>query len=248
MVTAGDKARCDLAGRGFAWLPRSAWRLDPCQESHWESLRADWDRLEPDAYLEGGATFRRRRFGRFRWLPAGRDLLPLPHRAYYQPEEQNPYAGGVAREFAPLLPAAADNPFLHELVGEMFACLPLTAEQQAATWEVRVHQIRILATAEEVGLPTPEGIHQDGTDFLTLHLVRRDNVAGGESTIYDLERNPVERLTLEAPLDSLILDDPRLLHAVTPVRPADGRSPAVRDILGLDFILNPDLLRPGRDP
>jgi hypothetical protein len=205
-------------------------------------MRADWDDLEPDRYLAGGARFRLRRYGRYRWGSPEDVLGPLPDEPYFQPEEENAYAGGIARSFAPLSPGTAAGPFLHALVRATFACLPLSGRQRAGGWEVRIHQIRIVADPGVPGLPAPEGVHQDGTDFLTLHLVGRDNVEGAETTIYDLERRPIWRHTLREPLDSLILEDPRVMHGVTPVLSADGVGRGTRDLLGVDFIS-----LPGRD-
>jgi hypothetical protein len=236
--------RREIAERGFAWIPRAAWSLGPRWEPHWQRLGKDWDHLELDGYLEGGAQFRRRRYGRFYWSPADGTLAALPLEPYFQPEDENPYAGGVAREFAPLRADTVDNPFLHALVRTTFACLPVAGDRQDATWEVRIHQIRIVATPEEPGQPAPEGIHQDGTDFLTLHLVRLQNIAGGESTIYDLDRKPIWRYTMRETFDSLILEDPRIMHGVTPVYPADGGTVGTRDMLGVDFLYRPHLQRP----
>jgi hypothetical protein len=244
LITTGNTVRQDLASRGFAWIPRAAWSIGPRLEPHWQHLREDWEGLELDRYLEGGATFRRRRYGRYYWRPGGGELLSLPQEPYFQPEEENAYAGGIVREFAPLLPETVLNPFLHNLVCSTFACLPLSGDRQSKSWEVRVHQIRIVATPDEPGQPAPEGIHQDGTDFLTLHLVGRRNIAGGESTIYDLDRKPIQRFTMREMLDSMILEDPRIMHGVTPVTPDDGRTMGTRDLLGVDFIYNPDLPRP----
>jgi hypothetical protein len=244
LLTIDQDARRDIAEEGFAWIPRSAWSVAPPLEPHWQRLCADWDNLEPDRYLAGGATFRRRRYGRYYWSPATDALAALPHEPYFQPADENSYAGGVVREFAPLLPDSANNPFLHALVRRTFACLPLAGDRRDATWEVRVHQIRTVASPREPGHPAPEGIHQDGTDFLTLHLVGRRNVAGGESTIYDLGRQPIWRYTMQETLDSLILEDPRVLHGVTPVYPADGTNPATRDMLGVDFLYSPRLQGP----
>jgi hypothetical protein len=106
---------------------------------------------------------------------------------------------------------------------------------------VRIHQIRVVASAKVPGLPAQEGIHQDGTDFLTLHLVRRRNIVGAKTTIYDLNRKPIQSFTLREPLDSLILEDPRIMHGVTPVYPADKRAVGTRDLLGVDFIYSPHL-------
>jgi hypothetical protein len=244
LLTIGTNARGDLVEQGFAWIPGQAWSIDPRLEPDWHRLRADWDHLEPDQHLKNGATFRRRRYGRYYWSPASADLLPLRHEPYYQPEQENAYAGGLDRDFAPLLPDTARNLFVHALVRVTFACLPVASHRQGQTWEVRIHQIRIVATPQEPGLPAPEGIHQDGTDFLTLHLVRRHNVVGAESTIYNLQRHPIGQFTFRDPLDSLILEDPRILHGVTPVYPADGNSPGIRDLLGVDFLYRPDLPRP----
>ncbi len=241
LITIGNNVRDDLARQGFAWIPRASWSLDPRFEPHWNRLCEDWEQLELDRYLENRATFRRRRYGRFYWSPDNQKLLPLPPEPYFQPEDENAYAGGIVREFAPLLPATVGNPFLHALVRATFACLPLAGERRCRTWEVRIHQIRIVATPEQPGLPAPEGIHQDGTDFLTLHLVRRKNIAGGESTIYDLDRKPIQRFTMRETLDSMILEDPRIMHGVTAVVPEDGRTTATRDMLGVDFLYRPEL-------
>jgi hypothetical protein len=240
-ITINRNVRRDLADQGFAWIPKDAWSISPQLESHWQLLVEDWNHLELDRYLAAGAKFRRRRYGRYSWSPAEDVLASLPNEPYFQPEDENPYAGGVVRDFAPLLPGTVDNPFLHALVRATFACLPLTDGKQGKRWEVRVHQIRIVASPDKPGLPTPEGIHQDGTDFLTLHLVRRQNIAEGESTIYDLDRQPIRHYTLREPLDSLVLEDPRIMHGVTPVHSADGRSPGFRDMLGLDFLFRPHL-------
>jgi hypothetical protein len=235
-ITINRDVRRDIADQGFAWIPKGAWSISPQLEPHWQRLCEDWDHLEPDRYLADGAKFRLRRYGRYSWSSADNVLAALPHEPYFQPEDENSYAGGVVRDFATLLPSTVDNPALHALVRANFACLPVAAARRGATWEVRIHQIRIVACPQQPGLPAPEGIHQDGTDFLTLHLVRRRNVVGAETTIYDRDRKPIARHTMREPLDSFILEDPRVLHGVTPAHSTDGRTPGTRDLLGIDFI------------
>lgn len=237
-------AKHEIAQQGFSFLPASAWSFSPELERHWRRLTRDWDRLELDCYLQQGARFRQRRYGRYYWSPGADKLLALPPEPYFQPADENSYAGGVHREFASLLPETVNNPFLHALVRCTFDQLPMPVERRIEAWEVRIHQIRIVATVDQPGNPAPEGIHQDGTDFLTLHMVRRWNVAGGESTIYDLERRPLASYTMREEFDSFILEDPRIMHGVTSVLPADGRNQGTRDLLGLDFILSPGLQPP----
>jgi hypothetical protein len=244
LIRIGQDVRREIAEQGFSWIPRAAWSISPSLAPHWERLALDWDHLELDRYLAEGGKFRLRRYGRYYWSPANDVLAVLPDEPYYQPEDENPYAGGIEREFAPLLPDTVHNPFLQALVRSTFACLPVGGDRQNATWEVRIHQIRIVASVKVPGLPAPEGIHQDGTDFLTLHLVLRQNIEGGVTTIYELDHKPIRSCTLREPLDSLILEDPRIMHGVTPVYPADGKTVGTRDILGVDFIYSPRLQRP----
>jgi hypothetical protein len=62
-------------------------------------------------------------------------------------------------------------------------------------------------------------------------LVRRENVASGETTIADLQLNPLGSFTLSEPLESALVDDDRVYHGVTPVTPIDPSRPASRDVL-----------------
>jgi aspartate/methionine/tyrosine aminotransferase len=243
-LTIKRDTRRELSAQGYTQIGRHEWTISGSFAHYLEQLQQDWDKLELDHHLKNGATFRRRRYGRYYWSPRQDKLIPLANEPYFQPEDQNPYAGGAPRAFAPLLPASVENPFLMALVRGTFDQLPLDDEKRGKVWEVRVHQIRIVATIDQVGEPAPEGIHQDGTDFLTLHLMRRENVAGAESTIYDLDRRALFRYTMSEAMDSFILEDSRIMHGVTPVYPADGCSTATRDLLGIDFILSPDLQPP----
>lgn len=244
----GPLALTDVEGairrEGFAAIPAAAWLMDRDLAVAFEAMRNDWELLEADNYLKAGATFRRRRYGRFYWSPLRDLLISLAHAPYFQPESENGYAGGIQRNWAPLAPETACNPFLTQLIRRTFAELPLSSERRAGTWEVRVHQIRIIGNPRELGEPAPEGIHQDGTDFLTLHLIHRDNVKGAESTIYDLGKTPLFKWTMREPMDSFIIEDPRIFHGVTPFGPANEEGLAIRDLLGIDFIYSPTLERP----
>ena len=51
----------------------------------------------------------------------------------------------------------------------------------------------------------------------------------------DEARRPLGSFTLETPLDTVLLDDHRVWHGVTPVQPLDPAVPAHRDVLVLTF-------------
>jgi hypothetical protein len=66
-------------------------------------------------------------------------------------------------------------------------------------------------------------------------MVRRENIASGETTIYDLFKRPLGSFTLTEPLDAALVDDSRVYHGVTPVTALDPRLPAYRDVLVVTF-------------
>jgi len=66
-------------------------------------------------------------------------------------------------------------------------------------------------------------------------MVRRENVASGETTIYDRVRRPLGSFTLTASLDSALVDDSHVYHGVTPVVPLDPSQPAYRDVFVVTF-------------
>ena len=209
-----------------------------------EEFAREWDTLEPDKYLQGGARFRERRYQRFYYHPQNPIFQPLRHRPYFQSATANSYAGGIHREVAPLTPSSLRNPMLKALLEFNFAQFPMAPDDErlGLPWEVACHQFRIIGTSNEVGEPTPEGIHRDEIDFGAIHLISRSNVAGGNSRVYDNEKNLIAEFQLQSHLDTLFWADREVLHSVTPISPVDPSARAVRDILILGYRCVPELL------
>ena len=78
-------------------------------------------------------------------------------------------------------------------------------------------------------------MHRDGVDWVLVLMVRRKNVASGETTIYDLVKRPLGSFTLTHPLDAALVDDSRVYHGVTAVTPIDPARAAYRDVLVVTF-------------
>jgi hypothetical protein len=195
-------------------------------------LYRDWNDLPLDEAMPPGATYRRRRFGRLgvEVSDSGLHLDPLPHAAFRQAADIIPLHGGRARVFAPVSPPTLLAPALRALVA--FDVMLATAVSGIRAWLVNVHLIRIVTTAGLAGEPTPEGRHRDGHLYVGMHLFGRTGCAGGESYIY-ADETRVAALTMAAPLDSLVVDDRRVTHEVTPITPLDGQG--VRDMLLVDL-------------
>jgi len=56
------------------------------------------------------------------------------------------------------------------------------------------------------------------------------NADEGVTEIRIAGRPQIDRFTLAAPGDAVLLDDHRVLHGVTPIRPTDPERPAYRDV------------------
>jgi hypothetical protein len=228
-VAAALRAEC------FALASASTFGLSTELEAAQRFFFAEWDDLEPDGYLRAGAKFRRRRLARFSLDPAADKVSALPADAYFQSEDLNRYAGGVARRFAPFSPATLANEYLHALIKAFFRQLPIEPERLAHPWLVDVHQIRIIATDEEQGEPAPEGPHHDGEEFGVVQLIGRRNASGGVSSVYTNDGESISSFTLRDSLDALLWWDPHVMHGVSPIRPEEPGTPAIRDTLVLGY-------------
>ncbi|MEU4211895.1 2OG-Fe dioxygenase family protein [Streptomyces sp. NPDC026206] len=190
-----------------------------------------WNDLPADPHLGTATPYRFRRYGRFRIL--GDRLERLPHTAFFQERAVNRVNGGVSRMFAPLDDAVAAGPALRTVVRTLWDRLP---GPRTGIDTCGVHQIRVTATPDAEGHPAPEGVHQDGHCYVGQVLIRRENVRGAESCLYDLRQRPVHRALLTEPLETIVLDDRRVLHGVSPLLPAPGARMGVRDMLLVDFL------------
>ena len=223
-----------MARDGFAFVHDAEMRgvLGAAGLAEWAEFAASWEDLGLDTYMADGGRYRRRRHAVFTATAQG--FTRLPARPHYQSRDYNLLNGGVERWFQPILPAIEAMPAFTAILRTCYRVF--TALSPAVTeWEVEAHQFRIEAQPGLAGRPTPEGMHQDGVDWVLVLMVRRENVASGETTIYDHDRRLLGSFTLTRPMDAAWVDDKRVFHGVTPVEPREGGHPAFRDVLVVTF-------------
>lgn len=208
-------------------------RGHPDDSFNWQSFADSWNTLSLDTYMADGGRYRRRRFGAFAVSAGG--IARKAHQPHYQSRDYNPLNGGIERWFEPIADDIAAHPILQAGLRLCCSLFDSLTPNPPPVWHTEVHQFRIEARAGEQGLPTPEGLHRNGVDWVLVLLIARENIAEGVTTIYDLAKNPLGSFTLAEPLDAAFVDDSRVYHGVTPVQPIDPTRPAYRDVLVATF-------------
>ncbi|BAZ08353.1 hypothetical protein NIES4071_01580 [Calothrix sp. NIES-4071] len=175
-----------------------------------EGFKSFFNNLPVDPYIKG--NYRSRRLSRF--IASRDNLIKLPHGYFSQPKEYNPLLGDIRREFAELDDALIELDIFKNLVLAFSDSCKLHPEA-----EIGVHQIRITCSHDNLGNPAPEGIHRDGTNFIGIFSVDRENVQGGETHLYiNRKENPVFNKVLN-PGELLLVNDHEFLHFTTPIQP-----------------------------
>ncbi len=227
----------ELADAGYAFVRAPEMRavLERDGLADFQNFAESWNDLGIDTFMADGGRYRKRRHAAFR--AASGVIERKPHQPHYQSRDYNALNGGIARWFEPVSEAAAAHPALAAILAtcqRLFDALT-PAARRPDVWHVELHQFRIEAAAGQAGQPTPEGLHRDGVDWVLVLLIRRENVASGETTIHDAARRQLGSFTLTEPLDAALVDDQRVYHGVTPVLPIDPARPAFRDVLVVTF-------------
>ncbi len=227
----------DLTRDGFVHV--AAHDMQRVLEAHgltdWAGFADSWNDLGLDTFMADGGRYRRRRHAALSVDAGG--IRRKPHQPHYQSRDYNALNGGLARWFDPLTDETIAHPALRAILRTCFAVFDACTDPatRPASWHVELHQFRIEAKPGEAGQPTPEGLHRDGVDWVLVLLVRRENVASGQTSIHDLQRRPLGSFTLATPMEAALVDDGRVFHGVTAVEPLVADRPAYRDVLVATF-------------
>jgi hypothetical protein len=195
----------------------------------WETFADSWNRLCLDTYMADHGRYRRRRHAVF---TADREhgLQLQPRQPHFQSLDYNPLNGGIERWYEPIEAAIVNGPTLNTVLNYAWALFGTLAPDVPA-WDVEVHQFRIEAGAGQHGLPTPEGMHRDGVNYVLVLLIDRHNIDSGTTNIHAPDGAELGSFTLTRPFDAALVDDARVFHGVTPVQAHDPTQPAWRDVM-----------------
>jgi hypothetical protein len=194
-----------------------------------EKIKPFFSNLPVDPYIKG--NYRYRRLSRF--IVSDNELIKLPHGFLYQSKDYNPLMGDIKREFEELEDALIELDEFKKMILAFSDSCKLHPEA-----EIGIHQIRTTCSPMNFGNPAPEGIHRDGTDFIGIFSIDRDNIQGGQTHLYmEKKDKPVFRKVLN-PGELLLVNDHEFFHFTTPIKPIYNAA-GTRDV----FVLtSPSLL------
>ena len=176
-----------------------------------EEIKPFFNTLPVDPYIKG--NYRLRRLSRFT-VSDNNNLIKLPHGCFYQSKNYNRLVGNTKREYEELDDELIKLDAFKTLILAFSDSCKLHPEA-----EIGVHQIRITCSPTNYGNPAPEGIHRDGTDFIGIFSVNRENIQGGETHLYtEKKEKPVFSKVLNSG-ELLLVNDHEFLHFTTPIKP-----------------------------
>lgn len=181
------------------------------------ALSASFDTLTPSTYKDG--SYRLRRYSCLDYDQNKKTATLKQAKAFVQSDNLNEFQGNVAREYDDLTDASlACDDFV-----AMVDAFAKTADLPDIC-EIEIHQMRIIAKDGEA-LATPEGIHQDGFDYVGVFTIARQAMSGGHLMLWQNKNDSTPLATLDPQAgDFCVLNDRTLWHSASSVARQDDRA------------------------
>jgi len=146
------------------------------------------------------------------------EIERLEHRTFEQSEDYNQHQGGMARDFEEIEDSVLQSDGMKEICLTFRQAFDLTDGQ-----EIEIHQMRVITEEDGIAKVSPEGVHQDGYDYIAMVGIGRFNVHGGELLLYnDKKATPFMNRALKDGEMAMVRDD-RLWHNASPIVANGGR-------------------------
>jgi hypothetical protein len=199
-------------------------------------FKSYWHNLRQDRYVNNNIAARKRRIGKFKYAKEKLKFIEGDN-SFLQAKSINSLNGGNVRYFAETEKNFCSHILLEKIIEYVLKIIPVSNYNSV---NINTHLFRVECSSQEkISFPTPEGIHRDGHDFISQHLISRNNIFGGISGIYHLKYDrPVIHKQLYESFDTIILNDRVFRHDVSPIFPQQDKQLAYRDMLIIDYNFN----------
>lgn len=231
----------EIANQGYTFIDSNTFQKiqeknnfsNVCEQDTTEFI-ANWNTLDMDQFMSDRGKYRTRKHATFTVNNSDKIIQKNKYIPHFQMIEYNSLNGGIARHFTEIGRKTIENPIFQNLL--QFAYFTFS-ELKSENWFIEAHQFRIEAKPNNLGKPTPEGIHRDGVDFVLMALINRQNIQGGFTRIYNLDKTLKTEFMLENFLELALVDDHKVYHSVTEtmVNSIEHSKFGIRDVLVITF-------------
>ena len=174
-----------------------------------DSVKDSFNRLPHTSHLDG--SYRLRRYSRIRMgeqpeIDQTCDYIKLSQEPFNQSEDYNKHQGGMSRLFEDIEDDVIVSLGMREMCDKFLKASGFEYDNV-----IEVHQMRIITTGEKTPV-SPEGVHQDGYDFIAIIGIERYNISGGQAFVH---RTYGGKAIFESSLKSgemLMINDKKLWH------------------------------------
>jgi hypothetical protein len=187
-------------------------KLDNISDEAVESVSYSFNGLPQTEHLDGKYRLRR-----YSVIQCNGSCVGLGENTFIQSDEYNKFQGNMTRSFEPIEPKVIESIGMLEM-SCMFkdaCCLP---DDQ----KIEVHQMRIITLDEETPV-SPEGVHQDGFDYICIVGITRYNVTGGHLLIYKDQGDEHFMSLALKPGEVAVINDRNLWHNASSIEPVIGK-------------------------
>lgn len=177
-----------------------------------QNLIHSFNLIPEDKYLKSNFPYRCRTYGTGT-VVRGEFFWDEQEQVFEQSQKLNSYVGGVSRKFENI-DASIKESVCEQIILNAYNQIP------DGDYTVGIHQIRILADTDNQGIPTPEGIHQDGFDYVTVSCINTHNLSGGVSVLLDAKDHT--KIVYEGTLipgEQIVFSDKTFAHYTSNISP-----------------------------
>lgn len=187
------------------------------------SLQKTFDNLPPDPYADD--RLRSRRYSCFQFK--GGKLIRGQHKDFMQSSDINKYVGDVERKYEEIEDILLENDIFLQIFSEFQNRTGLSEDSVIEAHQIRWHCKR------RIKEPAPEGMHQDGFDFIGMYMINTYNVDGGEIMLYD---DPDEPPCFKKRFENgefAVMSDKKMFHNAAPLVPTANKEDGHWDMIVL---------------
>lgn len=201
-----------------------------------KTLLRSWDYLKLDKYIKNKFKYRYRAYSKFLYSYEDKLLKKLQNKGFNQSKNNNILFGNVNRKFSDISDSTLENSIFQNIINYDIKILKkINSNIKKVT--LGIHQIRIKTKVNNPGIPAPEGVHCDGHNYLFQHLIYKKNVYGGLTVLFK-NNLPIDAKSMDNALDTIIVNDKKLMHFATPINVKNEKKQGYRDMLLVDFKIN----------